>query len=174
MRRCQYCQYDLEALPTAHKCPECGVEYDEYSVVLRSSLSREYRQLIVAGILVLVMGWAAARYTGFRQDDLYLMGIILLSVLIALWKITTRSRSDGIVIVTRAGVDFRRSGFDAGLLNWQDLESADVQHVRRRFIIRGHDAKVLFACPVGRIGGRSLARTWASSINERKELYLRV
>lgn len=36
LSRCPDCRYYLTGLPTRHRCPECGFEYDEFTIVWES------------------------------------------------------------------------------------------------------------------------------------------
>ncbi len=78
---CPKCTYALTGLPNAHRCPECGFEYDEYSWVwpMPNSKWRNTRLLI---------GWASIMQllvfilASFEYDRFFTMGMlsILMSV----------------------------------------------------------------------------------------------
>lgn len=58
IRKCPVCNYPLTGLPPAHRCPECGFEYDETTVVFRLRKPwKLYVLLIPMAAALLINGW---------------------------------------------------------------------------------------------------------------------
>ncbi|MCA9290994.1 MAG: hypothetical protein KDA25_07690 [Phycisphaerales bacterium] len=54
--RCPRCHYDLRGLPDAHRCPECGFEYDMSSLFL---VGRPFVGQTPLGLSLMFFGWSA-------------------------------------------------------------------------------------------------------------------
>jgi hypothetical protein len=89
--RCPRCDYDLTGLPRAHRCPECGTEYDQDSLLLPCRIQKvpafawSFRVLrftiMVVGVLAsLVLAPTIAAAFGIHPGALLLLGVIAAAV----------------------------------------------------------------------------------------------
>lgn len=108
--RCPVCRYDLTGLPAAHRCPECGIEYDEMTRVWRVERPRWRRIALPITSFVLVALSGLGRLVGTAPQTTALKIIdstVLLAVpaILVIWYLSQRRRP--FVAVGRHGVTFR-------------------------------------------------------------------
>ncbi len=87
LTRCPKCDYDISQLPAAHRCPECGFEYDEKMLLLEGwrvpGLGNSRQLLIFAGVsgllLMMCRGWFGWSWS--------ILGLIFVSLAALLWAL---------------------------------------------------------------------------------------
>lgn len=60
LTRCPQCRYSLKGLPSNHRCPECGLQYDQDSAVFSHTRPYEFIVLIACNVLliwIVIKGW---------------------------------------------------------------------------------------------------------------------
>lgn len=54
--RCPACRYSLQGLPSVYRCPECGFEYDEGTIILSETVSKTNRWSLLLILPMFFMG----------------------------------------------------------------------------------------------------------------------
>ncbi len=142
---CPVCHYSLRGLPASHRCPECGFEYDEHTLIWRPARRRGvYAVLVFVGLWALYEAVQLARSVVATHPTLsreMILGAVLLPIigvlLFRLWRAARRGR---FIAVTPHGV-FARSVHREESIPWHAIEH--VARGTRQVLIRwreDHDA----------------------------------
>lgn len=79
--RCLACDYSLAGLPRPYRCPECGIDYDDETIVFRpSSIWRYYVPILIGQLYVMYL---AANHWAWLVARLGLFGAIMAIALLA-------------------------------------------------------------------------------------------
>jgi hypothetical protein len=121
---CPVCQYDLAGLPRAHRCPECGFEYDEHTVLLRPDRSRVVDAVFVIQALM-ILGKTIDLFSGAGDPARWpLRCLIVLMMWCTLWwfRLQLKSRRMGrFVGIHREGITFRGRECKLYSVPWSQL-----------------------------------------------------
>ena len=139
LKTCPKCEYSLVGLPAPHRCPECGLEYDEFSCEWENRRWRRAgRVLGVLGLVVycvVLLAYFIAVYRSRFEPWLCLSGVLLVFLAYRLLPLFARgrrfialctrgiyARTDTIGIVFIPWQSFQRSGrFDPGRTGWEPM-----------------------------------------------------
>ena len=142
---CPLCDYDLKGLPTEHKCPECGYEYDDATIVLPCWTGKgkrtSWRQRLLL-VVVVICGILALLLVGglptlpplvvFLGLLVYLAFLILIANYLAKTFIRRRGKTDAIVAVSGVGLGIRTKLDEPGsIASWKEYESVKIRRVGR-------------------------------------------
>jgi hypothetical protein len=131
LSHCLDCGYSLTGLPTRHRCPECGWEYDQFTRVWR----KKDRWLAVKELcvsLILIILFAAGFSAGFAVSPT--MGTVLqlfvvfvfACVLIVRWRCYSTRRQGEFVAITPEGIRARQHEMlEPVLIRWEAIEAID-------------------------------------------------
>ena len=142
---CPLCDYDLKGLPTEHKCPECGYEYDNATIVLpcwtskgkrTSWLTRMFLLSIVGlGILALLLLSGLPTLPPlvlFLSLPIYLTFLILIAYYLAKTLIRRKGKPDAVVAISGVGLGIRTKPDEPGsIASWNEYESVKIRRVGR-------------------------------------------
>ncbi len=131
LSHCLECGYSLEGLPTHHRCPECGWEYDQYTRVWR----RRGRWLTVRELcvsLIVVIHFAAGFAFGFTVSPLAGMIIqvfvvfVFVCVIIVRWRCYSKQRQGDFAAITSEGIRVRQyEMLEPVLIRWKEIEEIE-------------------------------------------------
>ncbi|MEE8154781.1 MAG: hypothetical protein V3T53_07435 [Phycisphaerales bacterium] len=142
---CPLCDYDLKGLPTEHKCPECGYEYDNATIVLRcwtskgkrtSWLARLFLPSIVGlGILALLLLGGLPTLPPlvlFLGLPIYLAFLILIAYYVAKILVRRKGKPDAVVAISAVGLGIRANLDEPGsIASWNEYESVKIRRAGR-------------------------------------------
>ena len=115
------CRYSLLGLPAAHRCPECGFEYDEHTRVWRSGFGAPFHGamglIIAIGVINGVMQFTS-RHNSWANKSVWLM---FMAVYIAFPWFVWRSRP--LIAVTPKGI-FTRWMWKKHTAEWSRIDRA--------------------------------------------------
>ena len=142
---CPLCDYDLKGLPTEHKCPECGYEYDNATIVLPCWTSKgkrtSWRQRLFL-VVVVVCGISALLLVGglptlpplvlFLGLATYLALLILIANYLAKTLIRCKGKSDAVIAISAIGLGIRAKLDEPGsITSWNEYESVKIRRAGR-------------------------------------------
>lgn len=144
---CPICDYNLVGLPDEHTCPECGLEYDENTLVIEKHSSKAV-VTIVAALMALGAARAALELIGVatsnvavRTIDVFkdLLGLVICSAAAAMmWRM--RSRPAMKLVVAKRGPALLIPGRPPRTFDWNDIEGA-----RRRQTLMSFRAELILS-----------------------------
>lgn len=152
MRFCPRCAYSLKGLPAVHRCPECGLRYDEHSRMWRASGFSVLRDRIKFGnvLLLVVFFFSVIEIAAYAvRLGSPLLGWLWLATIagFAAFAISKLYRQGSLVAATVDGLYIRNA--KRGLLDetnlmselkaWRDIESVIPHDIstRARVIVKG-------------------------------------
>ncbi len=184
---CPSCGYNLRGLPTAHRCPECGFDYDPNAVVIALHGKRlrgadAYAMVALFGgsivLAVTVFGGARMRSwlfdgasTGFfilKSVNGALLAVIGVYAVVRIWR---RLRSKQELRINQKGVQFVDPSLPGELIPWDRIAEAEYLEDGDEFVIRGKSGEALVTCPRRIIGGRSNVELCARQVNALRDKY---
>lgn len=126
---CPHCGYSLDALPPPHRCPECGLYYDEHARLWRAAAPRSrfwlyIEHLTMPALLLLLIADQVFRHA--PDATMTILGSAICLVLLV-WIIRTVSRLGGIspgpmvLAATPVGMYYAEQGARAGLVPWVEI-----------------------------------------------------
>lgn len=135
-KKCARCEYSLRGLPANHRCPECGLRFDEGCALYRASNPRE---VLFAWIAIFGGGISIVRYlphlanlaaANTRQKIFALAAIPLFFVVaVAVWFQIRRYRRGYEVAVTGDGLILRLPHFEDDLIPWDNIGGAWIKTI---------------------------------------------
>lgn len=168
---CPACCYPLTGLPGVYRCPECGFEYDEATIVFKpSSPWRTYvstlgAAAVLAYFLLPIALSIAVDLLGPTPG--YVVSLLIFGGPLAVlaWRVRRANKIGRFAAMTKSGLFIRNIG-GLHVINWDDISTVAVQDMRpwmkrrsKEAIIGLHgilttpEEKYAFADAVGR--GRS-------------------
>src|SRR5262249_38777567 len=129
LETCPVCEYSLRSLPTRHRCPECGFEFDESTEVWRlrrfNLLGFRVFQLLVAVTLAVILIVRMVTQGGrFSGGDIGL-GLNLLSYSLPVLLVVLAVRSKPFVAIDRREVLIRLPLERVRHIAWDDILDVD-------------------------------------------------
>lgn len=161
--RCPRCSYSLVGLPSEHSCPECGLQYDEKTLVWRITGLRAFiysmtpRQYLVFGLLcVLALLPAipsAAVFLKLPSRPLLKLLITVLLFAVAFYWVRRRMRHGVVVALLPEGMYLANAGDASGgslprsrIINWSTVQE----------IVWHESQKLVEVCCTGGTGAISI------------------
>ncbi|MCP4591218.1 MAG: hypothetical protein GY842_10760 [bacterium] len=143
---CPRCGYALEGLPVEHRCPECGLAYDQDTLIIR--------QAAFTPVIAVVMGLAfvalvVIEFTETGQDA-FLEGLGFGAFGVAMLAFGLRSLGRrNTAVLSHQGIEF--SGCDSLLgsgrlprsVRWADIDRIEVSRSRVDSKFVGHDGEII-------------------------------
>lgn len=171
MLTCPRCSYNLQGLPAAYTCPECGLEYDPNCRVTSIEPSESLTTQVALGVLLLAGLLWGMHVTGFDKRDVYLIALVLLSLsFTALRRSHTNFRSL-VIITNHQGMRFENLGPQPREFGWTEIGSIQCTWPRRRLELLSPQGRTLLNCPPQVLGGRRQARWIAMHLEQQRQRY---
>lgn len=168
---CPLCDYDLTGLPAEHTCPECGFKYDRHTTAVKlAARKRHYIGLASVAGYGLFMLYLAFRVS--NPGDNFLLGIILVSLMVATYHFVRAMGHPSRLVLSRAGIRFDHPELHVDVIRWEDVVEARYSWITGVFQIRGSEEEALFRCRYDRLGTPRIARRCAKEINRLRPIYL--
>lgn len=121
---CPVCRYNLTGLPKNHRCPECGLEYDESMRIWRPP--RASMRARVSRILNSALAWSIVILAaiGWKSRDFPSTGVILLFGAVSLLVVAGfhAERTRCFVVVGRGGLIYKRPFRRTASTLWSHVE----------------------------------------------------
>ena len=169
---CPRCDYDLSGLPTQHTCPECGCNYDEYSIGIALTARRQQLWgLWVALPLFALATWLEVSQSSRGWDNLrhfLVPGAILVGVA---FRFVRRGGLPTRMILDRDGVELVTPGQEPLRWPWYDIRRVEVGWMSGAFRLYADKKETLISRNYRALGDLNTARQCAAEINRRIELY---
>jgi hypothetical protein len=173
MESCPRCGYRLHGLPAQGRCPECGLDYDPDSRVLRLAPGRRHwHNLAYAGLLLALLALAGPT-TGFRREDGAFVAIVIGCAAVGIWRLVRTAGKTCELVINRFGATFRHPTVCKDTIPWTLIRQARCSPLRRRLYLEAHDRGCLVSCKYDWLGGAAMARECRDAINTSKCLYAR-
>lgn len=128
---CPICDYNLVGLPPAHTCPECGLEYDENTLVIEKHSSKTV-VTIVAALMALGAARAAMELVGVatsnvgvRTLDVFkdVLGLFICSAAaVVMWRM--RNSPAMKLVIAKRGPALLIPGRISRTFGWDEIEGA--------------------------------------------------
>lgn len=139
LEQCPACTYSLQGLPLNHRCPECGLPYDQFSGCWTSSTLKTKRLLFAA-----FCGVAAAAtlvITLSRTGAMLTLSGATLSAGAVLWAVSSLNAcraafSNEFVLAGPTAIYWRKFGKTVSVLPWAELSGIHVRKVGRRVFVQ--------------------------------------
>lgn len=139
LEQCPACTYSLQGLPLNHRCPECGLPYDQHSGCWTSSSLKAKRLFFAA-----FCGAAAVvtlAITLSRPGILLTMSGATLFAGAGLWAVSgliayRAAFSNEFVLAGPTAIYWRTFGKTVSVLPWAELSGIQVRKVGRRVFVR--------------------------------------
>lgn len=133
LKQCPHCDYPLAGLPAAHRCPECGLGYDEFSQLwCRSAGWRDLLDFLIvpAVFLLCVVDVSRMLLTGQTVSSEYVAPLLLIAAFSAYLAMSwPRMRSylhRGTQVAALPSAlhiaGFQESGDSSRTLSWEDID----------------------------------------------------
>lgn len=171
--RCPVCRYSLQGLPSAYRCPECGLEYDEQTRVWRPTSFRTFAGLTLQFTFIFLANLIFHSLLGTGKAPILQQAIGFSIVATCLVFFIIRYRAHPFVAVGPSGISYKL-GFKAPItVPWQDVIKVDwgltssFTDVRLRF--KGSTSGVDLSRIVR---GDGQARDFDKCVEERKAAFL--
>ncbi len=127
--RCPSCRYSLRGLPSAHQCPECGLEYDDRTIVF--SPLQPWRPFVGEGISMMLVTLvimpqsvrAAAALFGPSWSTFFWLAIYIWPALLGLRMLRAHRRRN-VVVIDASGIEVRSAGKQERFA-WNDVTWRD-------------------------------------------------
>ena len=144
---CPACNYPLTGLPTAHRCPECGFEYDEATIVFKPSRPwMTYVGTLGLAVVLLyfyapIVGGLTLGTAGTVAASVVMFLIVAAPLAVLAWRIRRANRLGRFAALTKDGLFVRNIG---GLtkVDWDDISTVAVNDMRPWLKRRSEEAAI--------------------------------
>jgi hypothetical protein len=113
------CNYSLRGLPAAHRCPECGFEYDEHTQAWHSRGHRFTCVLVLSvSVFLLITLFLEYFFTGalsWKDQGYLVLFLFFIIVIIHIWN------REPFFVVSPAGIIMRWGYHSPRTMPWQDI-----------------------------------------------------
>lgn len=133
-KKCVRCGYSLRGLPANHRCPECGLRFDERCALYRVT---NPRQLLAFWLMILGGGWVSlknlphfanlAGASAWETVGALAGALWIVFVAAGIWFFVRRYRRGFEVAITGDGLILRLPGFSEDLIPWRDIGGASAK-----------------------------------------------
>ena len=169
---CPKCSYLLVGLPDVHACPECGLDYDPNSVVIRlQPRSSVYRRLVDAALLFGVGYSSILISSKFWGDKYVIIALVTLCLVTAVYRFSRIAGASALLILNHHGVKIDSPLFDHSTIPWRVVGNAERSWVTGKFILYGRDGRRLFTIQGEKLGTPRIVRDCVWEINRLRPVY---
>jgi len=107
---CPKCTYALTGLPSAHRCPECGFEYDEYAWAWSAPTKKWPRSHLVFLIIILLINFVRIMHVIIqgRSANFLPVFVLLMMILMVLGIQLFLLNQHPMLVVTKQGLTIRK------------------------------------------------------------------
>ena len=133
-KKCVRCGYSLRGLPANHRCPECGLRFDERCALYRVT---NPRQLLALWLIVFGGGWVSLRNlphlaklgsaSAWQKVGAIAGALWFVIAVIGVWLFVRHYRRGFEVAITSDGLILRLPGFSDDLMPWSDIGGASAR-----------------------------------------------
>ncbi len=165
MVECPGCGYDLQGLPREHTCPECGLNYDPDTTLIRLTIHRwNQKQYALSVLFTVVMVYRCSRY-GIRREDLWLFFLLGVSVFVSACTILRTNNEKATLLLNRSGIQLDHPRFGKRYIPWSMIGRIRWNWITGTFSISGRDGKNILSMNRRDVGGRKTGQRCAEEAN---------
>ncbi len=150
---CGGCGYNLMGLPATHVCPECGIQYDEHSVVIPMRHSHSRKDLYIAtGVSIAAVAGLWYLLYRLNSPDIVIIGLPLAVAGPASWLLQSyfwmrRTPDEPLrMTVDRRGLQCIHPELSGELIPWSDIGSVRWSWITGAILVEGTNGKLIFRC----------------------------
>lgn len=162
---------DTHSRVSPRHTPECGLEYDPHSFLLKLTGRSHAGQNAI--VLLLLAGWMA--YLGLARGTWPAMVPCVLPLLgfafIAACRWMRAAGTGRTLFVSRNGIRFTHPDLSPDLIAWASFGRAEVSWITGRFCLRDWRGKKLLRCRYDQLGWYVDAREIANRLNQLAAVY---
>lgn len=169
---CPVCRYTLHGLPSTHRCPECGFEYDPYTSVFRLY---DWQTGYAATTACVLIGIALAADSLPRSWSLRsaLPALIAggLSCLVVGAVAVRYLRRPTLLIMNAAGITWYSARRIERFIAWSEFDHARYNMLRQRVEFVDQQGQSIQTCKWKDLGHRLVAPRCLARLNDLKKVY---
>jgi len=163
LKACPRCSYSLKGLPGDHKCPECGLPYDDNTIAVRQN-RRGWKVFLILNACTCAVGFLLWIINPSRFAWNPFIAFALPTLLVYLWRMRSRTP---VVVLSKAMMHILNSGNGDCRYALGDVAEAQWSAVDGSVELLDRKGEVVVRLPRGLLWSHSRAKKLVQEINQR-------